>query len=195
MTLLAHRLNVAGHELPAPDESDYLEFGDGESRSVTVDAASEGDLAALSRSLALEPLGMEVDKDHVYRLECGERIMLLLLNRALATVGAPVSRLPAIVGHWHPHELAYAPIYYLMSDPGPSPSLARMSLVNPRGERAAAGMAEVAGTTVRITMRGLSGVGNRPMDIACTYEGGALDFARLEVVLKVPQQRRVEQLA
>lgn len=190
--LIAHRLGVDGYRIPLPEEGQYLEVDERESRSLALRKAEEEEAEAASASLELEPVGFDVAWDQVYRVHCGPRMMLLLLNREVVAepekaLGA--SRLAGVIGHWHPQETAYAPIHFILTDPSDPPGGVDIAVANPNGKRMFAGAGAVRDGSAEFSIRGVSGFGTLPVDIAGRLAGEGLELSRGRVGRRVARKR------
>lgn len=190
--LIAHRLRVDGYRIPLPDEGQYLEVDERESRRLSLRKADADETEAASASLELEPVGFDVAWDCLYRVHCGPRMMLLLLNREVIAepeeaLGA--SRLAGAIGHWHRHETAYAPIYFILTDPAHPPGGVDIAVANPNGKRLFAGKGAVRDGSVEFAIRGVSGPGTLPLDVAGRLTRGTLELSRGSVGTRIVRKR------
>lgn len=179
--LLAHRLGVRGHEVHLPPDEGYLELGKRASRELAIHEAGHHERERLARSIAHLPLGIPVR--HVYRLECGPRIMLLVLgDRGACSVAG-------VVVHFHHHDDVYMPIYYLLTCPARASDGVGMTFWSPKGKLVFAGDASPGGDALRFAIRGIASFGVRPIDIAGEVADGRLDLGKRRVGIGVAKRR------
>jgi hypothetical protein len=195
-TLLAYRHGVEGHEVHAPRggflDPDPRRFGE-----LRVRPADHHEHEAIARSITVERLGVPVATDHAYRMICGPRHLLIVLNRDLIdagdlgeTLARPV--VPALVLHRHHHDDTYVPIFYLLADPSPrSSGRVRLAVLTAGGRLCCIGSATIGERLATFSVRAVAGLGNTPARVEGTFERGALTLTDARVGLAIPRSGRV----
>ncbi len=89
-TLIAHRFGLPGHVVPSPSSKELLPVPSGAGREFRVTRADAAEAELGLRSLAHEPVGVDLSERDVYRLRCDGNAWLLLLSADLSEEGAPM---------------------------------------------------------------------------------------------------------
>lgn len=192
VTLLAYRHGVEGYEVRLP--RDNLLTPGRRSRDLEMRPARPAEREALQRSLTFEPLGMPAAHEHAYRLNCGPRKMLVVLNRDLVESGDLAGRLTkptlaAQVLHWHDHDEAYAPIFYLLTHTQRDGNV-RIGILNSGGRLCCAGFATTSDRVATFVVRAVDIPGNTPAHVEGRFELGAIELEHAKVGLAVRRSRR-----
>lgn len=198
-TLIAHRLGISGYPAPSP-RAELSRLSRRDSQPFLIERAQADEKRALERSIPIEPLGMTVHTERLYRLQCGRRVMMLALNEEVAgstdiRETLSVSSLVGILLHWHRHQATYVPIHFIMTDPSRGRGRVRVVATNPNGRVVASGTGSMSGDRARFSLRAPLVPGNRPLWIAGVFEQGDLRLSQARVGKRVARRRTAARAA
>ena len=150
--------------------------GAGREFRVTRADAAEAELGL--RSLAHEPVGVDLSERDVYRLRCDGNAWLLLLSADLSEEGAPMlmarKAVAAVVASRQEATGLYSTRYLVLTSPVRGSRSAAVTVHRGTGELAFAGEAKVEGDEVEFTVRAVKAQGAFPVRFSAAWAPGRL---------------------
>lgn len=191
-SLIAYRLGLPGHELPAPRV--YVDMPPGPTFPVSFAAPTREDMASLQECLAREPFGVKVSVDSALMYSCsmvafdgqlGPKTSLRVLAERKLILGLVASR-----SHGSgPFSVAY----FIFSTPDPATGGANIAVHRITGRAAWAGpITKLADDRADFTLRTVGRVGTVPLEIEGSLRpGGALVVTRAVSAGRVLEKRHL----
>ena len=177
-TLIAHRYGLPGHAVTPPSSKEFLPVPSGAVRAFRVTRADVAEAEPGLRSLAHEPVGVDLSERDAYRLRCDGNAWLLLLSADLSEEGA--SRLAdrkavaAVVASKQESTGLYSTRFVVLTSPMRGRRSAAVTVHRGTGELAFAGEAELEGDEVEFAVRAVKAPGAFPVRFRARWSPGRL---------------------
>jgi hypothetical protein len=179
--LISYRLGLVGNELTIPDDKDYLEIPRKAARPFQVNLADEVDAELCLRSLAKQPFGIEFAEYPMYQIHCKQNNWMILINREFVDENAVQKLIEqkaffgAITSRSEETGL-YSVAFLLLTSPRKQSSKVNVLIYLPTGDPIFSGTGQLAGESIKFTIRAISRPGAFPMHIEGIFEDGQLEI-------------------
>ncbi len=177
-TLVAHRFGLPGHVVPLPSSKELLVVPSGVGRTFRVARADAAEAELGLRSLAREPVGVDLSERDAYLLRCDGNDWLLLLSADLAAAGASGladrNAVAAVVASKQEATGLYSTRYLVLTSPVRGSRSAAITIHRGTGELAFAGEANVEGDEVEFAVRAVKVQGAFPLRFTGVWAPGRL---------------------
>ena len=177
-TLIAHRYGLPGHVVTPPSSKEFLPVSSGAVRAFRVTRADAAEAELGLRSLAHEPVGVDLSERDAYRLRCDGNAWLLLLGADLSEEGAPGllgrKAVAAVVASKQEATGLYSTRFLVLTSPVRGSRSAAVTVHRGTGELAFAGEAKVDGGEVAFAVRAVKAQGAFPVRFSGAWARGRL---------------------
>ena len=177
-TLIAHRFGLPGHVVPPPSPKEFLAVPSGAGRTFRVTRADAAETELGLRSLAHEPVGVDLSERDAYLLRCDGNDWLLLLSADLAMEGASGltarKAVAAVVASKQEATGLYSTRFLVLTSPVRGSRSAAVTVHRGTGELAFAGEAKVEGDEVEFAVRAVKAQGAFPVRFSGFWTPGRL---------------------
>jgi hypothetical protein len=177
--LISHRLGLAGHDLPVPEESRLLGPATTETRPIEFSKMKPEHARAVLEALKRYPYGIDFDPAAVTRLQCGGEVNVICMNRdfkasrALAKA-ARRKALLAIGALQSPETGDYSVSYLILTSPCHTTGTIGILVTRCSGAMALAGTGRLADDHLEFQLRSCRRPGARPIYIRGALVNGIL---------------------
>ncbi len=176
-TLIAHRFGLPGHVVPPPSSKELLAVPSGVGRTFRVARADAAEAELGLRSLAREPVGVDLSED-AYLLRCDGNDWLLLLSADLSAEGASGlaerKAVAAVVASKQEATGLYSTGFLVLTSPVRGRRSAAITVHRGTGELAFAGEAKVEGDEVEFAVQAVKVQGAFPLRFGGIWTPGRL---------------------
>jgi hypothetical protein len=177
-TLIAHRFGLPGHVVPPPSSKEFLAVPSGAGRTFRVTRADAAETELGLRSLAREPVGVDLSERDAYLLRCDGNDWLLLLSADLSAEGASGltdrKAVAAVVASKQEATGLYSTSFLVLTSPVRGRRSAAITVHRGMGELAFAGEAKVEGDEVEFAVRAVKVQGAFPLRFSGVWTPGRL---------------------
>jgi hypothetical protein len=177
-TLIAHRFGLPGHVVRPPSSKEFLAVPSGAGRKFRVTRADAAEAELGMRSLAREPVGVDLSERDAYLLRCDGNDWLLLLSADLSAEGASwLTDRKAVAGVVASKQEAtglYSMRFLVLTSPVRGRRSAAITVHRGMGEVAFAGEAKVDGDEVEFAVRSVKVQGAFPLRFSGVWTPGRL---------------------
>jgi hypothetical protein len=177
-TLIAHRFGLPGHVVPAPNSKEFLAVPSGAGRTFRVTRADAAEAELGLRSLAREPVGVDLSEHDAFLLRCDGNDWLLLLSADLSVEGASWltdrKAVAAVVASKQEATGLYSTRFLVLTSPVRGKRSAAITVHRGTGELAFAGKAKVDGDEVEFAVRAVKVQGAFPLRFSAVWTPGRL---------------------
>ena len=177
-TLIAHRYGLPGHVVTPPSSKEFLPVSSGAVRAFRVTRADAAEAELGLRSLAHEPVGVDLSERDAYRLRCDGNDWLLLLSADLSAAGASGvterKGVAAVVASKQEATGLYSTRFLVLTSPVRGRRSAAITVHRGTGELAFAGEANVDGDAVEFAVRAVKAQGAFPVLFRSIWTPGRL---------------------
>jgi hypothetical protein len=179
--LIAHRLGLQEHDLPKPNDEDYINVTGSVARPLPITLAHAADAEICLRSLSNQPFGIEFVERPTYQLRCGRSAWMILFNRDFAdrdSIRALKERkaLLGVVARRSMTTGLYSAVFIVLTSPSESASRLDILVHRTNGDLAFGGSAQIEGDGAEFSIRTASRPGAVPVRLEGTFENGRLDM-------------------
>lgn len=177
-TLIAHRFGLPGPVAPPPSSKESLAVPSSAGRAFRVTRADAAEAELGLRSLAREPVGVDLSERDAYRLRCDGNDWLLLLSADLSAEGASGltdrKTVAAVVASKQEATGLYSTRFLVLTSPVSGRRSAAITVHRGTGELAFAGEAKVEGDEVEFAVRAVKVQGAFPLRFSGVWTPGRL---------------------
>lgn len=143
--LIAHRHNLAGHDLPVPDPRNNLKLSGERNGPIKLRPAKQEELERCLKAISEEPYGISIDTKTADTLICGKRRFLVLFDRRIAAARVLKVKnrkaLPAVIAAHNVENDSYSIAYLVLSSPARTGDRIDLLLARTNGDIAFSGRA------------------------------------------------------
>ena len=177
-TLIAYRFGLPGHVVPPPASKEFLAVPSGAGRMFRVTRADAAEAELGLRSLAREPVGVDLSERDAYLLRCDGNDWLLLLSADLSAEGpsglTDRKTVAAVVASKQEATGLYSTRFLVLTSPLRGRRSAAITVHRGTGELAFAGEAKVERDEVEFAVRAVRVQGAFPLRFSGVWTPGGL---------------------
>jgi hypothetical protein len=182
-SLIAYRLDIAGHDLPRPDEKSLLRPERGDVRAIELRKMEPGQAKVVIEALARYPYGgVEFSPDAATHVHCAGETNIILVNREFVLRGTLIKAtrrrsLFAIGALQSPETGDFSPAYLLFTHPRSEPGAVDMIVTRCSGAYAMAGVGRLIDDHGEYQLQSVRRPGARAMLVRGTLADGIVQAA------------------
>jgi hypothetical protein len=178
-SVLAYRHGVGGYELPLPSDDDLTPYPQLDGLPVRSSRASLQEVAAALSDLRRDGYGLELARDAVHGIDCGESRLVLAMDevasKAFLSARDSRPRLLGLIAQQSPEDGSYATRWLVFTTPAKGET--RLSVHRQTGEQVLFGSAVGSRSEARFHLSSVVAVGNPSATVEGDFQGGRLSLA------------------
>jgi hypothetical protein len=182
--VIAHRHNLAGHDLSVPDPKTSLKLPAARTAPIKFTAASRIELQRCIESVSDSPFGVSIDGEFGYKVSCGKRRLIVLWDRKIvATKAVKVKArkaLPAVIAAHNPENDSYSIAYIVLTAPVMNSARINLWFARTNGEIVFSGRAISVGEGYNFEVRATPRASAHAIQVKGEFKMGRLTLSEAQ---------------
>lgn len=179
--VISHRLGGTEREPSVPKTGNHLEIDLNCARPFRITRADDIDAELCLRSLASQPLGIELSEHPMYQIRCGRNTSMIVLNRDLSDSGSVMilrrrKAFLGVIAIRSEETQLYSVGFLMLTSPAGDEDAVSILIYRTNGKLAFSGTGRVRADCAQFSILAISRPGAFGVKIEGTFEDGRLDM-------------------
>ncbi|MGH9875744.1 MAG: HEAT repeat domain-containing protein [Pyrinomonadaceae bacterium] len=193
--LIAHRIGAVGHDLPVPEDRNFVDLPANVGRPVQWERPAPSDVEVCLRSLVSDPFGVRFAEDPAYQIRCGNRFLMALFNRELVAgdtlrIVRERKTIAGVVALRNETNGLYSVSLLLLTSPDPKTRGINLLLHQTKGQLAYGARVRVREDAAEFSIRALPRPGAIPVQVEGIFQAGKVEITSALSAMFVQSRRQ-----